>query len=61
MSANLDHYEVVHAEWSIPPDVVAIEHHRPEPSKRCLVASSTLPRTLTEVLEAIEAHDKECT
>lgn len=55
--ADLTEYYVVHAYWSIPSDAVAIEH-RTKDGRVCLVASSTLARSVADVIDAIEAHEQ---
>lgn len=60
-------YQVLIADWAWGigpngdkiPDVVVLEHKRPDDGL-CIVASSTLPRTLAEMREAALAHHAEC-
>lgn len=59
MTVNLDRYRVVNPDWMIPRDGIALEHVNDE-GKLCLVACSSLPRTLVEMMGAAERHELAC-
>lgn len=58
-------YRVVGADWALGPtggpagDVVALEHVRED--GLCLVCSTTLGLTFTELAECIAEHERSCT